>query len=667
MKKNILTTLLLCCICLISIAQDVTLQSPSGQILVKIQISKEDIRYSVQMGDETILAPSAIAMTLQNGTVLGKNPKLMGGKKRTIKQDVTALFYRKNIIKESFNEWKLNFKGNFRLVFRAYDSGVAYRFETDFKDSISVSNETTTFAFADDYPAIVPYVNCERKDGEPFDRLFETSFENTYTELEHLSQVDDQKLIFLPAMVMLPSGKKVVITESDLRSYPGMYLQNQHNHATLNGCFAPYPVEVEQGGHNNLQYRVKARAGYIAKVEGSHAFPWRVLAISKEDKELADNDLVYLLATPCQVEDCSWIKPGKVAWDWWNNWNIWGVDFKAGINNDTYKYYIDFAAKSGIEYVILDEGWAVNKQADLFQVVPEIDLPELVKYGQSKGVSIVLWAGYAAMDKDMEKICQHYSEMGIKGFKVDFMDRDDQIAVEFYERMAAIAAKYHLFIDFHGAYKPTGLSRTYPNVLNYEGVFGLEQCKWVGSSVNMPAYDVTIPFIRMLAGPMDYTQGAMRNASMGNFAPVWSEPMSMGTRCHQLAEYIVFDAPFSMLCDAPTAYLQEPECTEFIATVPTIWDETRILDGQVGEYIITAKRKGDRWYVGALSNWTARTLTIDLNALGINVKTATVFADGPNAHRKGSDYQKKQWEVPADGKMTLDIAPGGGAVIILEN
>ena len=667
MKRTILTAMLLCCISLFSVAQDVTLQSPNGRILVKIQISKEDIRYSVQMAKETIIAPSAIAMTLQNGTVLGKNPKLAGGKKYTVRQDVPAVFYRKSVIKEAYNEWRLNFKGNYRIVFRAYDNGVAYRFETDFKDSVFVKNETATFAFADDYPAIVPYVNCAREADEPIDKLFETSFENTYTKLERLSQIDDQKLVFLPAMVMLPSGKKVVIAESDLRSYPGMYLQNQHNGNALNSCFAPYPTQWEQGGHNNLQYRVKERAPYIAKVEGKHSFPWRVVAISKEDKELVDNDLVYLLATPSQIEDYSWIKPGKVAWDWWNNWNIWGVDFQTGINNDTYKYYIDFAARSGIEYVILDEGWAVNKQADLFQVVPEIDLQDLVDYGKSKGVGIVLWAGYAAMDRDMEKVCRHYSEMGIKGFKVDFMDRDDQIVVDFYERMAATAAKYHLFIDFHGAYKPTGLSRTYPNVLNYEGVFGLEQCKWMGSDVDMPTYDVTIPFIRMLAGPLDYTQGAMRNASKGNYAPVWSEPMSMGTRCHQLAEYIVFDSPFSMLCDAPTAYLQEPECTAFIATVPTVWDETKMLDGQVGEYVISAKRKGDKWYVGMLTNWTARTLTIDLNESGIKASKATVFVDGPNANRKGSDYQKKLVDVPSDGKLTIEVAQGGGAVIILEN
>jgi alpha-glucosidase len=289
----------------------------------------------------------------------------------------------------------------------------------------------------------------------------------------------------------------------------------------------------------------------------------------------------------------------------------------------------------------------------------------LVKYGESKGVGIVLWAGYAAMDQEMERVCKHYSEMGVKGFKVDFMDRDDQIVVNFYERMAATAAKYHLFIDFHGAYKPTGLSRTYPNVLNYEGVFGLEQCKWVGADVDMVTYEVTIPFIRMLAGPMDFTQGAMRNAAKWCYHPSWNEPMSQGTRCRQLAEYVVFDAPFAMLCDAPSAYLEEPECTEFIANVPTVWDETRILDGQVGDFVISAKRKGNTWYIGALTDWERRTFEIDLKALGITSGTVTMFIDGTNAHRKGIDYQKKTMPVPADGKLKVELAPGGGAAIVI--
>ncbi|MBO7490862.1 MAG: glycoside hydrolase family 97 protein [Bacteroidales bacterium] len=643
--------------------------SPNQKLKVTLQLTDGVLIYKIEDDQGPVLDYSQVSMDLGDKGTLGWNPALNCKKvtRRGIRQQVSAPFYKRAYIPDNYNELTLFFR-NYKVVFRVYDSGVAYRFETFFQDSLEVKDEQATFAFAGDFPAYVPYVVNDRKEGEPMDKLFETSFENQYMHLNHLSEMNPYRIAFLPLLVELPQGRKVVITESDLRDYPGMYLRNgvSEHYKALTGCFAPCPKRVEQGGHNNLQYRVKERHDYLAKTVGTRTFPWRVIAISHQDRELADNDLVYLLATPSKVSDVSWIKPGKVAWDWWNNWNIWGVDFKAGINNDTYKYYIDFASEKGIEYVILDEGWAVNKQADLFQVVPEIDLPMLVNYAKSKGVGIVLWAGYAAMDKDMEKVCQHYSQMGVKGFKVDFMDRDDQLVVNFYERMAAMAAKYHLFVDFHGAYKPTGLSRTYPNVLNYEGVFGLEQCKWIGPEVDMVTYETTIPFIRMLAGPMDFTQGAMRNASQGCFSPSWSEPMSQGTRCRQLAEYVIFDAPFAMLCDAPTAYLKEPECTEFIAQVPTVWDETRVLDGEVGKYIVTARRKGTTWYVGAITNWEKRSVTMDLSALGVNGGRVTIFTDGPNAQLKGVDYKKRTLSVRDMSQLTLELAPGGGAVVIVE-
>ena len=638
--------------------------------------------YSDTLGN-VFIQPSNIGIELDNGTILGHNPKVTKIERNSVNQEVAAYFYRKAKIQDQYNELIISFKGDFQVIFRAYNSGIAYRFVTKRKESLVIKQEIAEFNFSGskwngsckEPEALIPYVNRQPAKNGDFSEQFCTSFENTYVDT-FLHDMANDRLAFLPMLVkqrFMPSWESnsnnwhlrmAVITEADLHDYPGMYLKHTEGNGMI-GYFAPLPKTWEQGGHNNLQYVVKERENYIAKTAGTRAFPWRVIAITTEDKDLADNDLVYLLSEPSKVADISWIKPGKVAWDWWNNWNIWGVDFKAGINNETYKYYIDFAAEKGIEYVILDEGWAVNKQADLFQVVPEIDLPMLVKYAESKGVGIVLWAGYAAMDKEMERVCQHYSEMGVKGFKVDFMDRDDQIVVNFYERMAAMAAKYHLFIDFHGAYKPTGLSRTYPNVLNYEGVFGLEQCKWVDSKTDMVKYEVTIPFIRMLAGPMDFTQGAMRNAAYWCYFPSWNEPMSQGTRCRQLAEYVIFDAPFAMLCDAPTAYMQEPECTDFIAKVPTVWDETRILDGVVGKYIVTAKRKGDTWYIGAITDWDARTIKINLKELGITTGTVTMFVDGPNAKRKGVDYQKKTIDVPADGKMTLELAPGGGAALMI--
>ena len=349
-----------------------------------------------------------------------------------------------------------------------------------------------------------------------------------------------------------------------------------------------------------------------------------------------------------------------MAWDWWNDWNLHGVDFRAGINNETYKYYIDFASEHGIEYVILDEGWAVNLKADLMQVIPGIDLKMLSDYAASKNVGLILWAGYWAFDRDMEEVCRYFSGLGIKGFKVDFMDRDDQEMVDFHRKAAETAAKYGMMIDFHGTYKPTGLNRTYPNVINYEGVHGLEQMKWSGPDVDQVTYDVTIPFVRMVAGPMDYTQGAMRNATRGNYRPVNSEAMSQGTRCRQLAEYVVFESPLNMLCDSPSNYMDEPECTGFIAEIPTVWDETKVIDGRIAEYIATARRSGDTWYIGAMTDWNARDLSLDLSFLGDGDYEMTVYRDGINADRAARDYVKETVTVPASRKVTVHLAPGGG-------
>jgi alpha-glucosidase len=476
--------------------------------------------------------------------------------------------------------------------------------------------------------------------------------------------MDVERIAFTPLLICLKDGKKAVIVESDLEDYPGTFFRKGEGNSLVS-VQSTYPKVEEQGGHNMLQLVVKEREDFVAKVNGTRDFPWRAMVISENDAELMNSDMVYKLASPSRVKDVSWLKPGKVAWDWWNNWNIWGVDFKAGINNDTYKYYIDFASKNGIEYVILDEGWAVNKQADLFQVVPEIDLEELVAYANEHNVGLVLWAGYYAIDRDMEHVCKHYSEMGIKGFKVDFMDRDDQKVVDFYYRMAAMAAKYHLFVDFHGAYKPTGLSRTYPNVLNFEGVYGLEQSKW-DDDLNQVNYECMIPYIRMVAGNLDYTQGAMDNATKYHFRAIYTNPMSQGTRCRQLAEYVIFESPFNMLCDSPTKYMQNPECVEFIANVPTVWDETVALDGKLGEYAVIARRKGDTWYIGAITNWEARTVEIDLNKIGVNSSNCKAYIDGINANRNAEDFRITDQKID-DNKIVIEMKSGGGAVIIIRS
>ena len=662
MKKTLFLLVALMAGGILSAQKQYNLQSPDNDITVTIEVG-EQITYAVAHGNTCVLAPSAIGMTLNDGTKLGMKPVVKSTKTRSVNQSVKTKLYKRAEIPEVYNELTLTFKGNYKVVFRAYDEGVAYRFETDFRKPIIVESETADFNFNADYQGVIPYVlRRAGQEGELISQQFYNSFENTYTHT-NLSQMDPDKLAFLPVLVELKDGKKVVITEADLEDFPGLYLRNENGSNGLSAVHAGYPKVREQGGHNNLQWLVKERENYIAKTEGKRAFPWRCMVISENDGELADSDLVYLLGSPSRIDNADWIKPGKVAWDWWNSWNLYGVDFKAGINNDTYKYYIDFASQYGIEYVILDEGWAVNKQADLFQVVPEIDIKELVDYGAERNVGIVLWVGYAAIDKDMEHVCQHYSDMGVKGFKVDFMDGDDQMIVDFYYRMAETAAKHHLFIDFHGAYKPTGLHRTYPNVLNHEGVYGLEQAKWDNQS-DLVTNEVTIPFIRMVAGPMDYTQGAMKNGNNYNFAALYNEPMSQGTRCRQLAEYVIFESPFNMLCDSPSNYMREDECTQFIASVPTVWDETVVLDGKVGEYLVIARRKDFRWYVGAITNWEERDLEIDLSVLpNFGAKSGHIFRDGINANRAARDYVSETAQVMGN-KIKLHLAKGGGAVVV---
>lgn len=632
------------------------LTSPDGRLKVTVEIG-QNLTWSVQHENTPVISASPLSVTLTNGTQWGVNPRLIKKKATEHRGEVTTRLYKKSTIPDEYNELILQFRGDYSLVFRAYNQGVAYRFTTSGKEEAFVKHEEVKLKFNADHPTLVPYVG-NFNPGNP-ERQFFNSFENTYT-YARLSELHRQRLIFLPLLVELNDGKKLVFTEADLESYPGLYMINRTGETALTGEFAPYPKTTVQGGHNMLQQIVTERENYVARIKATASLPWRVLAIASCDRELADNDLVYLLASPSRIADTSWIKPGKVAWDWWNDWNIYGVDFRAGVNNETYKYYIDFASENNIEYVILDEGWAVNRKADLMQIVPEIDVKALVDYGRSKNVGIILWAGYWAMDRDMENVCKTYAEMGVKGFKVDFMDRDDQAMVDFYYRCAETAAKYRLIIDFHGAYKPTGLHRTWPNVLNFEGVHGLEQLKWSPPEVDMVRYDVTFPYIRMLAGPVDYTQGAMRNANRYNYRPINSEPMSQGTRCHQLAEYIIFESPFNMLCDNPSNYRNEMECTRFIAEIPTVWDKSVALDGVVGEYIVMARQKEGVWYVGGLTNWNNREVTVNLDFLGDGYSRIELFRDGINADRVARDYKKEIIPVPDNKTLKLTLMQGGG-------
>ncbi|MDE6007607.1 MAG: glycoside hydrolase family 97 protein [Muribaculaceae bacterium] len=632
--------------------------SPSGKLKTEINVGKT-LTYSISFNNQPVLDPSPISMTLENGSVWGENPNVKKVSRKSVDTIIPSPFYRADSIKEHYNAAAFHFAGDWGIEFRVYDDGVAYRFISNQKKPLVIRDEGVEYNFPSDAKVFIPYA-LPRKDDPYFN-----SFENEYAEVK-LSEVDKNKIAFLPLVVELDNNVKVCITESDLEQFPGLYMMAGDNPKGLKGNHAPYPKTKIQGGHNELQMVVQERENYIAKTNGKRTFPWRVAIVTDNDRDLAASNLSYLLASPNRLSDISWIKPGKVAWDWWNAWNLTGVDFKTGVNNDTYKKYIDFASDNGIEYVILDEGWAVNKKADLMQVVPEIDLSEIIGYADKKNVGIVLWAGYYAFDRDMENVCKHYADMGVKGFKVDFMDRDDQEIVDFIHRASETAAKYNLFLDLHGMYKPAGLNRTYPNVLNFEGVNGLEQMKWSDGKLDQMKYDVMIPYIRQAAGPMDYTPGAMRNATKKSYHANYYEPMSQGTRCHQLALFIVYDSPFTMLCDTPSNYDAEPECRDFIAAIPTVWDETRILDGEMGEYIVTARRKGDKWYVAGITDWTPREIKLDLSFLEPGNHNATLFKDGVNADRNARDYKKEILNLSPAIPLEISLAPGGGFAIVIE-
>ncbi len=630
---------------------DFKVASPDGTLCVGIRAA-DSLTYTVTRHGTPVLLPSAIGLHFADGTVLGRGAKVTDARRETVERVVEAPFYRQARFTEHYNQLRLTFEGGYAVTFRVFDQGCAYRIETHLPGERTVAGEVAEFNFAGDPGLFAAY-----SDG--LCNAYQSQYEKC-----RLSALGTEKPVLLPLAADCGAAGRVLVCEADLEAYPGMFLTPSAG--GLRGLFAAVPDSCYLH-ERRCQEKVATRHDYIARVEGTRTYPWRILAVADEDRELPTNDLVYALAAENRIGDCSWVKPGKVAWEWWNDWNISDVDFRAGINTETYKYYIDFAAEKGIEYVILDEGWAVNKQADLMQVVPEIDLQEIVDYGRRKGVGIILWAGYWAFDRDMENVCKHYSEMGVKGFKVDFMDRDDQQMTAFNHRAAETAARYGLILDLHGTHKPAGLNRTWPNVLNFEGVHGLEQMKWSPESVDQMKYDVTIPFIRQAAGPMDYTQGAMRNATRNNYRPVNSEPMSQGTRCHQLALYVVLDSPLNMLCDSPTAYLHEKECTEFIAAIPTVWDETCILGGRLGEYIVTARRKGSTWYVGGITDWTPRDVEIDLAPLGIDATVeATIFRDGANADRQASDYRRKTIRIDTSKPLTVHLAPGGGFVVKIE-
>ena len=631
------------------------LSSPDGTLKVEISAGNE-LAYQVMHGNDTILSHSNIGLVLENGTIVGKTPRITGERRRKIKDNIESPFYRFKEFVATGNELDLKLKGGFGIIFRAYNEGVAYRFYTTQSSDIIIKEEQAEFNFKEDYTAYLPYTTNDKKP-------MAMAYQNVY-DIIPLSKAQP-KLAFLPVTVDCGSVK-LTLLESDLEAYPGMFVQSQQGKYGLKGVFAPYPAKTDFYPWRKQEY-VTETTDFISRSRGSRSYPWRVLAITEKDTDMPVNNLVYALASPNRIGDTSWIKTGKVAWDWWNDWNLKGVPFKAGINMDTYKYYIDFASRNGLEFIVLDEGWYDPKSGDMLTVIPELDLTELIAYGKSKGVEIVLWTVFNVLDSQLEAACKKYADMGIKGFKVDFLDRDDQTAVEMVYRIAEMTARYKLTLDLHGIYKPTGINRTYPHIINIESVFGMEEVKWTDIKNNMPLYDVTFPYIRMMAGPVDYTPGAMRNATKADWRAMYYTPASMGTRCHQLAAYIVHDSPFTMLCDAPTNYLNEQECVDFIASLPVEVDSTFIASGELGKYIVTVRKKDVNWYIGGMTNWDERDVQLDFSFLPEGMSyTAVLFKDGVNANKQAEDYRKETIRIDKDSRLTLHLASGGGFAMKLE-
>lgn len=632
------------------ISQTQILSSPDENIKIEIQINDE-ITWSVGYQDKIIVETCTIALALEN-QVLGQNPKFLKQAKTSIDQIIKPVIPHKNSeIQDYYNELTLSFEGDYQLIFRAYDNGIAYKFSTNLEEEIIVKSERMDLKIPQESTTFFPEE----------DSLY-SHYERYYKKFA-IKDIQQDQICSLPVLFQTPEDINLLITEADLYDYPCLFFFGQDN-GTLKADFPKVVKEaINLPEYPDRSQIITKEADYIAQTSGKRDFPWRVFMITDEDKKLVENNLVFQLSRPLALENTDWIQAGKVAWDWWNANNIYGVDFESGINTKTYKYYIDFASKYGLEYIILDEGWS-KTTTELTSTISEIDLPELIRYGKEKNVGIILWVLWRHLDKDLGNILDLYQSWGVKGIKVDFMQRADQEVVKFYERVAKVAGERELLVDFHGAFKPSGLRRAYPNVLSYEGVNGLEQCKW--SDKLTPTHNVTLPFIRMVAGPMDYTPGAMDNAQEENYAIRFERPMSLGTRCHQLAMYVVYESPLQMLSDNPSNYYKEPECTKFISKIPVTWEGTKVLEGKIGEYILIARKNSENWYIGGMTNWDERSFQLDLSFLEGGKYEMEIMQDGINAEKDARDYKKSVLEVDKNSKINIKMASGGGWVAILK-
>jgi alpha-glucosidase len=624
-------------------ARQLELSSPDRQLRVTIDTS-ERLAFAVSHRGTELVLPTPISMTLAGIGTLGDKLRLTGQQRRSVDAIVRPVVAQKSReVRDHYNALQLDFAGGYALELRAYDEGIAYRFRTSLPGQVTVEDEQAG-------------VNLR-----PQDTLYWPQEKSMQSHNEHYYQVltigdAAGKLVGVPALVQ-NGGMHLVFTESGLRDYPGLYL-----HGEPAGLRALFPkVALAETARDDRNVPVTQEAPYIARTEGKRTYPWRILGISADAGGLLLNQMPYLLAEPQALKETDWIKPGKVAWDWYNGNKLYGVPFKSGLDTRTYRHYIDFAADNGLEYIIMDEGW--YKLGDLLAVKPEIDMPELMAYAKQRGVGIILWMSWKTLDTQMTAALDQFARWGAAGIKVDFMQRSDQWMVNWYERVAREAAARRLLVDFHGSFKPSGLQRTWPNVLTFEGVKGLENNKW--SDKQTPEHDVTLPFIRMFAGPVDYTPGAMSNAHRKDFVASFDRPMSQGTRAHQLAMYMIYESPLQMLADSPSQYRANPSSLEFIRQVPVEWDESRVLHAQLGRYVAMARRRGDTWYVGAMTGADGRDLELELSFLGDGNYQVDSMEDGPNAGVFATDVQKGSANVTRSSRLTMHLAPGGGWAAII--
>lgn len=618
------------------------LRSPDKRIEVRIRTA-EGVRYDLLLNGRAILEDSSLSINVEHKT-LGKDASQVIHAKESSHDEVIEPVVRQKFakIRDHYNEVRLEMDGGYAVTFRAYNEGVAYRLETSLpQQEVKIYGEEMNLNFsADD---IVFY---------PQEDSFMSHNERKYLP-RRLSEILPAFIATLPAVVDVGQGAKVAVAESDVEEYPGLWLRGTGGFG-LAGTFPPYPLREKR--ENELDVRVVEAADYIAVTRGTRTFPWRVLGVVDRDEDLLTNQIVYLLQKPSQLQDTSWVKPGKVSWDWWNANNLYGVDFKAGINTATYKYYIDFASKYAIPYILLDAGW--YKAGNCLEVVPEINMEQLVAYAKQKNVGIILWLAWKTLEDQLEPALDQYAEWGVKGIKVDFMQRSDQLLINYYHKVSREAAKRKMLVDFHGDQKPATMTRTWPNLISTEGVRGMEWDKW--SAETDPKHNATLPFTRMFLGPMDYTPGAMLNAQKVDFAPISNRPMSLGTRCQQLALYVIYESPLQMLSDSPSNYLREPEIMDFLGPVPSVWDDTKVLSGKISEYVVVARQSGHDWYVGAMTDWTPRELEIDFSFLPAGTFQMESFEDGVNADRQASDYRMTKTQVHNTTKLKVRLAPGGG-------